>query len=261
MELDYVLMDPTGNLTVLVRSAVPVPAQPAAAKALMAAEPGAEQVGFLSPGDAEADVTLRMAGGEFCGNAAMSAAALFLSDTGAAESDVRVRVSGTEGTVALRLRLQSDGSWLCAERFPQTPRRSLAALPLGDRMLTAPLLRFDAIAHLLLPGDFDRALAEQSAPLWCELLDAEALGLLLLDEAAGTLDPLVYVPAAGTLCWERSCASGSAAIGAALAKTRGRNAELRLRQPGGTLAVSASAVGAITLRGSVRQLKVGTISL
>ena len=62
MELDYVLMDPTGNLTALVTSPVPEARQSADALALMAAEPTAEQVGFLSPGGADADVALRMAG-------------------------------------------------------------------------------------------------------------------------------------------------------------------------------------------------------
>ena len=79
MELDYVLMDPTGNVTALVRTPAPAERQPELARILMDAEPSAEQAGFLSSGGDGADVALRMAGGEFCGNAAMCAGALFLA--------------------------------------------------------------------------------------------------------------------------------------------------------------------------------------
>ena len=44
----YRLFDPTGNITLLVETPVPVEEQPAVAQALMEQEPSAEQVGFLT---------------------------------------------------------------------------------------------------------------------------------------------------------------------------------------------------------------------
>jgi diaminopimelate epimerase len=82
---------------------------------------------------------------------------------------------------------------------------------------------------------------------------------MLLDEEAGRLTPLVWVPGARTLFWERSCASGSAAVGAYLARKRGGRVSAELTQPGGTLYVEASPVGEILLRGTVRVTKVGKI--
>ena len=73
-EIDYAVMDPTGNITILVETPVPEASQPFAAARLMELEPAAEQVGFLSSGRDGAELSLRMAGGEFCGNASMSAA-------------------------------------------------------------------------------------------------------------------------------------------------------------------------------------------
>ena len=93
-EISYAVMDPTGNITILVKTPVPAAAQPDCAARLLAAEPAGEQVGFLSPGGDGADLSLRMAGGEFCGNAAMSAAAYFCARRGDRERTVRVRVSG-----------------------------------------------------------------------------------------------------------------------------------------------------------------------
>ena len=261
MELAYTLLDPTGNRTVLVKTPVPAERQPALALALMAAEPAAEQVGFLSPGGADADIALRMAGGEFCGNAAMCAAAVRAEEKRTAEADLLVRVSGARLPVPVRVRLQSDGSRLCEARFPEHPIPELAVLPLNGETRRFSLVRFGGIAHLILPGDLDRALAEHAAPDWCAFLGAEALGCMLFDEDAGRLTPLVFVPGAQTLCWERSCASGSAAVGAFLAWKRGAAVEADLAQPGGILHVSADPVGEIRLRGVVKPMKVGKITV
>ena len=258
MELHYTLLDPTGNVTALVTDPAEITRQPEIALALMAAEPEAEQAGFLSPGGGDADIALRMAGGEFCGNATMCAAALSAAAMRTDAAELRVRVSGAPAPVRVRVRAQPDGSWLCEEALP-APSVETAALPLDGALRRFPLLRMDGIAHLILPGDADRERVAQAVPDWCAALGAPALGCMLLDEAAGRLTPLVWVPGARTLYWERSCASGSAAVGAYLAQTRGGRAAAELAQPGGILYVEASSVGEIMLRGSVRMLKVGKI--
>ena len=67
-EARYILMDPSGNVTLLVLDPVPEERQPAVAAELMKKENRAEQAGFLSfPDDKKYDIALRMAGGEFCG--------------------------------------------------------------------------------------------------------------------------------------------------------------------------------------------------
>ena len=77
----YYLLNPTGNVTILSPAPVTEPELkilPAIARELMSYEPTAEQAGFTGPGDGDCDISLTMAGGEFCGNAAMSAAALYV---------------------------------------------------------------------------------------------------------------------------------------------------------------------------------------
>lgn len=66
----YKIFDPTKNITILVESDVGLKDQPAIAKALMEIHPNIEQVGFVSF-DENKNIKLRMAGGEFCGNATM----------------------------------------------------------------------------------------------------------------------------------------------------------------------------------------------
>ena len=206
MQLHYVLLDPTGNRTVLVETPVTPASQAVYGAALLAAEPWAEQVGFLSPGDGDCQLALRMAGGEFCGNAAMSAAALWCEGQGLSSARVLLRVSGAADPVSVDVCPTEAPGWQCAVTMPPAGTPTQVTLPLGAKSLTLPLMDMGGIRHLILTGPMDRAVAETAIRQWCALLEAPALGLMLLDEAAGQLTPLVYVPGGDSLYWERSCA-------------------------------------------------------
>lgn len=242
----YTLLDPTGNRTLLAETPVPEADQPEAARQLMAREPETEQVGFLSrsPGL----VRLRMAGGEFCGNASLCAAALALLRTGRQAGTLPVAVSGTAEPVEVRLTSLPDGGWRGTVTMPLP--LSIRQKPFPDGV-TRPVVRFPGIAHVILEEAPDRETAQALAPAWCAGLGAEALGLMFLDEAKGALTPLVYVPAAGTLFWESSCASGTTAVGAYLAHRSGGPVAVPLTQPGGTLTIAARPGGPLLLTGTV----------
>lgn len=260
MILDYVLLDPTGNMTILVETPVPAASQPFCASALLAAEPTAEQVGFLTPGGAEYDVALRMAGGEFCGNATMSAAALFCEKTGRT-GKVCVRVSGAADPVAVEIAPLPDGGYAGAVEMPPAVSVETVSLCFGGRRFLLPLVRYDGICHLIVGSPMERDFAEAAVRHWCTELGADGLGLMLLDEAAETLTPLVYVPGGDTLYWEHSCASGTAASGVFLAKKAGRPVTAAFAEPGGSLGVSALTDGRTTLRGRVRISQRGSLAV
>ena len=65
INVNYRIFNPTGNITALVDSFVIELNQPTIAKEILDMEPSCEQVGFVSDGIEGADITLRMAGGEF----------------------------------------------------------------------------------------------------------------------------------------------------------------------------------------------------
>ena len=247
--IEYTLFNPTGNITILAETPVPTESQPSVAAELMALEPGTEQVGFVTFDSGR--VCLRMAGGEFCGNAAMSAAALFLERSGRTEGGVTVQVSGTEESVAVVLSALPDGTWKGSVTMPRP--EGVGKLMLSDDR-TLPAVFFPGITHLIMEERMEKTTAEALAKALCAQLHADAIGLMFLNLEEESLMPLVYVPGAGTLFWETACASGTTAVGAWLAAETGRPVHMSLKQPGGILEITAEPCGELLLTGTVRTI-------
>ncbi len=254
--ISYVLMDPSGNRTILVETPVDVIDQPRVAEALMKEEPSAEQTGFLSR-PADQAITLRMAGGEFCGNAAMSAAVYQAEQRGIASGNIQVIFEGMSQPVNASVKRNTDGSWDAAVEMPDPLSVESAVMPDGKRF---SVVRFDGISHVIIEQEIEEH-AEQLAKERCAALQADAVGLLYLDLEHSVLTPLVYVPGAGTMCWESACGSGTAAVGYWLARKRNEEVRLSLTQPGGTLSIHADASGHAVLGGTVIELHRKTVDV
>ena len=280
MKVDYTVLDPTGNITILVTSPVEISLQPPVASKLMELVPEAEQVGFLSEAEG-CDIALRMAGGEFCGNASMCAAAYYVNEEGSNTCQVTLHVSGAEGPVAAEIEKLPDGKWRGTVNMPRPQKLEFIDLPGAGEL---PVVSFDGISHVIYEvsaskpsGSYSdvesasdtsashfeadnrldelpisRSEAEALAYDWCRYLGVDALGIMFLNTEASSMTPLVYVPAAGTLFWENSCASGTTACGAYVAARSGRAVSMSLRQPGGSLWIRVSEDRAFVLSGMVR---------
>jgi len=140
-----------------------------------------------------------------------------------------------------------------------------AMLMFGELRGEVPLVRMQGISHLIVGTDSvffsllkDRPAAERAVRAFCTGLGAEGLGMLFLDGRGADmcLTPLVFVPGSGTVFWENSCASGSAAAGMFYAAGSGAAVELSLHEPGGVLRVySDPKRGETRLTGRVRYLE------
>ena len=118
--LQYSIWDPTGNITALVESPVDESEQRAVAASIMARHAAVEQVGFVRlPDEKSAPAALRMAGGEFCANASMSAASLWALRLGLCEGELSLAVSGAEDAVAVRLKQEDESCFSAAVRMPE----------------------------------------------------------------------------------------------------------------------------------------------
>ena len=240
-------------MTILVKSPVPRAAQPTVAAALMDYESvHAEQAGFLEPATIPgARMRLQMAGGEFCGNAAMSLAACLAREAGMTEGEILIEVSGAHGPVACRVR-REGGAYLCALGMP---------LPVAlETVCGFPVVRLPGIAHAVVEG------AEVDAPALVRRIADEtgedAAGVILFSRDKMEIRPLVYVRSAGTLVWERGCGSGTAAVGAFLALKRDADVDVALLQPGGVIRARASCrggfVASLAIEGRVRIVAEGS---
>lgn len=248
MNIEYWKVDPTGNITLIVDTPVPREYQSRIAAQLLERDNDAEQVGFLEASEkAGARLRLQMMGGEFCGNAAISAAAIIIGclepDGGNGMREISLDVSGAPDAVPVKVSAEPVGGYCGTVSMPLPESVSGFDLRLGDDTYTLPLVRFPGICHCIVSGGLSREMAERCIAGWCGQLDAGALGLMFYDEAAGSLEPLVYVATTGTAVWESSCASGTAAVAAYLASVQGGDIRISLREPCGVLSAEAELCG------------------
>lgn len=242
----YHVFDPTGNITVLVEGE----RNKETADRVMKEVPAAQQVGFIT----ENGKKLTMAGGEFCGNASMCAAVLNFEKTG--EREAELTVSGASEKVRVRVENRENG-YFCTVTVAPAEEIADMTLSYGKNEFPLTAVKMQGIIHLVMTGKTEKETAEAAARERCRTLKADALGLMYLDTADGVrLTPLVYVPGADTLFWESSCASGTCAVGAYLSRKNGTDiSRLEIREPAGSLFVTATQDGTMKISGNVRRLQ------
>ena len=267
--LKYTILDPTGNITALVECPVDLSRQPYAASLIMQKHTEVEQVGFVQFCTGNTDVSLRMAGGEFCGNASMCAAALYHIRTKDSKEKVLLRVSGAGHPVEVTLSPEEAGRFEAEILMPPALSIDHPELTFGALSGKAAVVKMEGISHIIIPMDSpffcllsEREMAEKAVRSWCDQLACDGLGLMFLDEQERLLTPLVYIPGSSTVFWENSCASGTTAAGIYLAETNNRPVDIRFLEPGGTLNVSSDPSSRRThLRGSVSLVETAAIDL
>lgn len=265
MKLHFIKANPCENTTVFILDPVQRGKYAEVCRAVMSyGGVGAEQVGFLirDPGQA-GGWRMEMAGGEFCGNGTRSFAAwLALCPGGGSlramdvpEKEVTVSVSGTDRPLRAKVRRTERENCCDVSVDMPLPRRLLAGR--NDFLGEYVLADFEGICHAVLfdrePGENDLGWA--GALLASEGLCPDATGIMYYRTGERYMRPLVQVAEVGSVVWERSCGSGSAALAAALALRSGKSLEEHpVRQPGGELRVSAEWSG-----GEVRRLRLGGV--
>jgi diaminopimelate epimerase len=256
MELEIVRADPAGNITLFVLNP---PAsrggQAEAARALLAA-PGlaAEQVGFVfPPGHPGALWRLAMMGGEFCGNAARSFGLLAARRMGlSGRHTLSVAVSGAAAPVPVSI----DTHAHTAEAVIPAPVQETSIEHQGQRF---PVYLFEGISHIIAEtGAGSRDLARSLIDALLTQGEAaarrsDAVGVLFYDSARQFVEPAVWVRATGSLVFESSCGSGSAALGVWAARHSARTDETHaIAQRGGVITVRVVKQG-----GNISRLSIG----
>lgn len=209
MKVKVLRANPAGNITLFVLSPVPREDRTDIAGRLMGiSELQAEQVGFLCAPQQGCVSRMEMAGGEFCGNATR-AFGMYTARQQGGPSKVRVEVSGCDHPVDVDVDLKAGTA------------RAEMPVPLWVKQVkagetTGTLVHLGGIAHLVVEGVEPRQeFFDQVEPLFFDIPDLDAYGVIFLEPESGKMTPLVKVPAANTLVWEGSCGSGSLACAVA----------------------------------------------
>lgn len=250
-EIDFVKLNPTSNSTVLITSHHPVQHYQTIAEQLLSAEHlHAEQIGFVLPSASDrAPLRLTMAGGEFCANACMALAALHtVKQKQEASLDLVIEASGTNELIACRVEPFSKG-FRCQLGIASPLQIEPYSFPAEHSR--ASVVKFHDSVHLVVevpaPTQNLRRHALEAARQLAAREAASVVGVMLYNPADRSITPLVHVPAVGSMIWEGSCGSGTAALGAFLSVRSQRSISLAVKQPGGILHVAAdNRAGTIT---------------
>ncbi|WP_145036183.1 diaminopimelate epimerase [Paenibacillus sp. Y412MC10] len=246
-KIDFVKCNPTQNMTILINTKLtPDEHKRVAAKIMSYDNVYAEQVGFIEQSmKDDADAFLRMAGGEFCGNACMALAAYLAEVQGIKRhltTEFRLEVSGAERLVSCHITKNKE-DYRCRVNMPLPVRIDQTILQDGCSLVDAVVVRYKDFVHFVIEVEcFDAqmnssmlAMAKHIGPF----LDARMVGILLYNSRIRELTPLIYVPELNSAVWERGCGSGTASVGAYLAWKHKRGVEASIKQPGGTIHVKA----------------------
>ena len=240
MELEFIKLSPLGNTTVFLRGDVGTREHAALlCEAMDYNHLAAEQAGFLvAPHTEEALLRIEMAGGEFCGNATLSAAALAAAE--GAEPPFFVECSGAPEPLRAEACPLGAGRWLARAEMPQAHelrQLSLDGLSFGGAAICVSL---PGIAHLVVEAA-DLSAVDYDALLACLMHEAvaDAYGVVPFERMGHDrfrIRPYVAVPSAGSRVFERACGSGSLALALALGDAA-EGTRIAVEQPGGTLFV------------------------
>lgn len=239
-EISFYKLSPGGNTTILIPAGVvPVAKRAETARRLMnPLHLSAEQVGFIDL--AGETPSLEMMGGELCGNACRSLAALRVMLAADEFTDWPVtgnlHSSGTDALVAWRVRPASghEAALDAAVRIALADA-TVTELEPGVRRVDMP-----GIVHVLLDETMHPAPQDAAAEAiaWRQKLnlqDLPAVGCIRhapLDAPTQYITPLVWVRDTDSSCPETACGSGTLALALALRLHNGQR-HANIRQPSG----------------------------
>ncbi|MDN4871840.1 diaminopimelate epimerase [Bacillus cereus] len=246
-EIEFIKFNPTQNMTILVKTNHPVIEHKRIATKIMSYDNVyAEQVGFIEESKRqEADAHLKMAGGEFCGNACMALAAFITSKKAPQHNnltEILLEVSGTDELIVCQVRRELEG-YYCQIAMPIPKKIEQKTIKHEGNDLDIVMVNYHDSIHIVIAveaiSEAMRKKAQTLAKSMALTLDTKLIGILLYKSNSNELEPLIYVPHLNSIIWERGCGSGTASLGAYLAWKNQEEVVAHVKQPGGTITVFA----------------------
>lgn len=242
MIIDFLKTSPAMNTTVLVTSVCPKQHYIEVAKRAMKYDfLHAEQVGFIkAPQSNDTILYLEMAGGEFCGNATLSAAAYATYKGLTEKHDFYIDVSGVENPVWCKVMKKDRFNYNTKCQMPFASNIEEYKINLKSQIIEGAIIEFNGISHFVFP-------VKNKFTYFLEVLDiiktdinASAIGIIpykIIEKQNYKIKPYVYVRKTNTSTFERGCGSGSLALGIFINETGKKQKHIKVIQPGGIIKV------------------------
>lgn len=233
MKLEFVKINPVENMTVLVKTEINRENYAEISKSLM--EYGnvcCEQVGFIE------GQHLQMMGGEFCGNASRSFAAYlaFQDKNFLKEKNYEITCSGYSKTLSVWVRRgEKEHQFLSKIAMPEILSMKKEEITVGERNISVYRVCLEGITHFILE-EKPKTEIVSIFQKYMEKEEYEAFGLMFFEKEKYRMTPYVQVKGISGV-WERSCASGTTALGYYLRENY-QMERANIQQPGGYLEVS-----------------------
>ena len=232
--IDIIVANPSGNITIFVKTPVPRSEYQTVASQLLAMEDlKGEQVAFILPDPKidGIDGSMEMCGLEFCGNASRSFGLILAQEAGeCGTASKTVLVSGCNEPLNVELDMDMN----CAKiRMPN---------PVScEKKQECTIVDFGGILHVIvedLPAE--KEIFDLLKDRVYEQLDPPAMGVMFWDTETKKLTPVVYVKDVDTTYFEGSCGSGTTAMAAAFSMGREDGTySWSIPQPEGTIDTTA----------------------
>jgi diaminopimelate epimerase len=242
MIFNFIKTSPAQNTTVLITSFCPQSYYLKIAEIAMKYEfLHAEQVGFIvPPSKKESILGLEMAGGEFCGNATLSAAAYAVFKGLVGGKVFNIDVSGAAGPIRCKVQKLDDYRYNASCVMPPAKLNQELKLDLGNKTIIGQVIELDGISHFVFPEQEDFAEYLDVVTALKQFIDANAIGVIpfkTIKDDTYSIKPFVHVKKVNTNVFERGCGSGSLALGMYLNKVFGMSKRIEVVQPGGVIGV------------------------
>ena len=232
-KIDIKIANPSGNITIFVKTPVPRSEYQTVASQLLETYTDAEQVAFIlqNPQIPGIDGEMEMCGLEFCGNASRSFALLMAQEAGETGFVKKtVLVSGCEQALTVDVNMDQHRAKV---RMPN---------PIScEKKQECTIVDFGGILHIIvedLPAS--KEVFELLKDRVYEQLNPPAMGVMFWDTAEKKLTPVVYVKDVDSTYFEGSCGSGTTAMAAAFSMGREDGTySWSIPQPAGTIDATA----------------------
>lgn len=265
MKLNFIKANPTENMTIFVSDPLPRAIYSDVANKLMDySSLHGEQVGFIEKPELDGSHSrLHMMGGEFCGNASRAFAAMLVQKEPDAFAladgmyTVPIEVSGSDEILYAQVRRIEDHVFDVKIKLPLFKSAGPFETHYNGIHYQGFLVEFEGISHVILFTGNDvpdegllRHIVQEE-----DHSASDAFGVMFYNETENFMTPLVYVAATDSVVLERSCGTGTAALGVALSMGSQQGIDMIVNQPGGRLEISTTmkegAIVAIHLEGEV----------